>query len=120
MNLVPGQGPHFQAGDFAGHSATNFSITRLLQTDIVSGDTGARINTVAQHNYMGNGATGTISTLLDKSLVRSSLANFKSDIAYANSKGYTYILVSKLAFKTTNAMISFDLQNATGRDKLIL
>ncbi|KAJ2955044.1 hypothetical protein NQZ79_g8886 [Umbelopsis isabellina] len=92
VNLVPGKGPHFQAGDFAGHSASNFSITRLLQTDIVSGDTGARINTVAQHNYMGDGATGTVSTLLDKSLVRSSLAKFKSDVAYANSKGYTYIL----------------------------
>ncbi|CAO3674026.1 unnamed protein product [Umbelopsis ramanniana] len=92
VKLTPGKGPAFQAGDFAGHSASNFSITRLLNTDILSGDTGARINTVSQHMYMGDGATGTVSTLLNKSLSRSKLATFKSDIAYANSKGLRYIL----------------------------
>lgn len=94
VKLTPGKGPAFQAGDFAGHSVSNFSITRLLDTDILSGDTGARINTVSQHMYMGDGATGTVSTLLNKSLSRSKLASFKSDIAYANSKGLRYILVS--------------------------
>lgn len=94
VNLTPGHGPAFQTGDFAGHSSSNFSITRLLDTGVLSGATGARISTVSQHMYEGDGATGTISTLLDKSLVRSKLAPFKSDIAYANSKGLRYILVS--------------------------
>ncbi|CAO3659552.1 unnamed protein product [Umbelopsis vinacea] len=92
VNLTPGHGPAFQTGDFAGHSSSNFSITRLLNTGILSGATGTRISTVSQHMYEGDGATGTISTLLDKSLVRSKLATFKSDIAYANSKGLRYIL----------------------------
>lgn len=82
----------FSSRDYGGYS-TNWTLTDLLKTDIVSGASGTRINTVAQHNYMGDGATGTIQMLLDKPFVRSKLGIFKPEIVYANSKGYNHILV---------------------------
>ncbi|KAJ2962296.1 hypothetical protein NQZ79_g2524 [Umbelopsis isabellina] len=92
LEFYTGQRPMFSSRDYGGYS-TNWTLTDLLKTDIVSGASGTRINTVAQHNYMGDGATGTIQMLLDKPFVRSKLGIFKPDIVYANSKGYNHILV---------------------------
>ncbi|KAF8316382.1 hypothetical protein DL93DRAFT_2056457 [Clavulina sp. PMI_390] len=97
LGLTAGVAPWILAGSFAEstHSSTGFSPQGLIAKGVLSSSVGSHINTFSQHHYSGSfcsGSGGLLSSLMDKTSIRSNISQFDADISAATAQGLTYVL----------------------------